>query len=85
MQPLTYQPIPQASSAPLTKEKLNLSARLYCVLYLLLVILNEKGNARESILQQYTAESDLGVYVCGHGKLTLTSNTNSSEQALVFL
>ena len=30
-------------------------------------------------------ELDLGVYVCGHGKLTLTSNTTSSEQALVFL
>ena len=31
------------------------------------------------------AELDLGVYVCGQGKLTLTSNTTSSEQALVFL
>ena len=30
-------------------------------------------------------ELDLGVYVCGHGKLTQTSNTTSSEQALVFL
>ena len=32
-----------------------------------------------------TNELDLGVYVCGHEKLTLTSNTTSSEQALVFL
>ena len=32
-----------------------------------------------------TAELDLGVYLCGHGKLTLTSNTTSSEPALVFL
>ena len=31
------------------------------------------------------AELDLGVYVCGHGKLTLTFNTTNSEQALVFL
>ena len=31
------------------------------------------------------AELDLGVYVRGHGKLTLTSNKTSSEQALVFL
>ena len=31
------------------------------------------------------AELDTGVYVCGHGKLTLTFNTTSSEQALVFL
>mgnify|MGYP000043653802 CR=1 FL=1 len=33
-------------------------------------------------MQLYIAELDLGVYVCGHGKLTLTSNTTSSAQAL---
>ena len=31
------------------------------------------------------AELDLGVHMWGHGKLTLTFNTTSSEQALVFL
>ena len=30
-------------------------------------------------------ELDLGAYGCGHGKLTLTFNTSSSEQDLVFL